>query len=172
VPVEKFKSPTACAIVPAATFPVTLSVPVELFLAADDGLAPPAVRFPVMFNVPVLVLSAAKALLPVPPVQLPTMEAEFPDVKPNVTHETLLPAITLAVSVIPFCKANDPPLVALLALSFRTSPTVVSTLTVMAKLLECSTSLLVKVDHTSAAEPVGVVAQTSVAFMFAAFLAK
>jgi hypothetical protein len=125
-----------------------------------------------MFNVPVFVLSAPKALFADPPVQLPTIEAELPDVKLNVTHETLLPAIALAVSVIPFCKANDPPLVALLALSFRTSATVVSTLTVTAKLLLCSTSLLVKVDHTSAAEPVGVVAQTSVAFMLPAFLAK
>ena len=150
---------------------MTFNVPVWAFLAPDAGLAPPAVRLPVMFNVPVLVLSAPKALFADPPVQLPTMEAELPDVKLDVTHATV-PAITLAVSVIPFCKANDPPLVALFALSFRTSPTVVSTLTVMAKLLECSTSLLVKVDHTSAADPAGVVAQTSVAFMFAAFLAK
>ncbi len=59
-----------------------------------------------------------------------------------------------------------------LALSFLTVPTVVSTLTVIAKLLECKTSALVKVDQTSAAVPLGVVAHTSVALMLPAFLAK
>ncbi len=82
------------------------------------------------------------------------------------------PANPFAVSVTPLDSVKPPPAVALLALSVRTSATVVSTLTVMAKLLECSTSVLSKVDHTSAAEPVGVVAQTSVAFMLPAFLAK
>jgi hypothetical protein len=86
--------------------------------------------------------------------------------------QTVVPATTLAVKVIPLFSEKLPPFVALLALSFRTSATVVLTLTVMAKLLECSTSVALKVDHTSAAVPLGVVAQTSVALMLPAFLAK
>jgi hypothetical protein len=106
-------------------------------------------------------------------VALPTKVAELPDVPLNITQAVVVdPAIELAVSVIPLDSVKLPPAVALFALSFRTSPTVVLTLTVTAKLLECSTSLLVKVENTSAAVPLGVVAQMSVAFMFAAFLAK
>jgi hypothetical protein len=102
----------------------------------------------------------------------PTKFAEFPLPPENVSSVAVDPVKALAVSVMPFDNVKPPPAVALLALSFRTSPTVVETLTVMAKLLLCSTSLLVKVDHTSAAVPLGVVAQTSVAFTLAAFLAK
>jgi hypothetical protein len=102
------------------------------------------------------------------------MFAELPVVPENCTQAEapLLPATQFAVSVTPLDNVNEPPAVALFALSFRTVATVVETLTVMAKLLACSTSLLVKIDHTSAAVPLGVVAQTSVALMLPAFLAK
>jgi hypothetical protein len=102
----------------------------------------------------------------------PTKFAEFPLPPENESSVAVEPAKALPVSVTPLDSVKVPPAVALLALSFRTSPTVVETLTVTAKLLLCSTSLLVNVDHTSAAEPVGVVAQTSVALMLPAFLAK
>jgi hypothetical protein len=82
------------------------------------------------------------------------------------------PAKAFAVSVIPLFKTNEPPAVALLALSLRTWPTVVLTFTVMEKLFECRTSAVVNVLQTSAAAPLGVVAQTSAASMFPAFLAK
>ena len=82
------------------------------------------------------------------------------------------PANTFAVRVTPLLSVKFPPAVALLVLSFRTSATVALTLTVTVKLFEYSTSLLVKVENTSAAEPPAVVAQMSVALMLAAFLAK
>jgi hypothetical protein len=106
-------------------------------------------------------------------VALPTKVAELPDVPLNITQAVAVdPAIELVVSVIPLDNVKLPPAVALLALSFRTSATVALTLTVTAKLLLCSTSVLVKVENTSAAVPLGVVAQTSVALMLPAFLAK
>ncbi len=133
----------------------------------------PPVALPVMFSVPVLALAAPCALPALPAVTFPTMFAELPVVPLYCTQaEALLPATQFAVSVTPFDSVKLPPAVALLALSLRTVSTVVETLTVMAKLLLCSTSLLVKVDHTSAAVPLGVVAQTSVALMLPAFLAK
>jgi hypothetical protein len=99
----------------------------------------------------------------------PTIVAEFVDA--NVA-QFADPEMMSAVSVTPLFSVKLPPAVALFAVSFRTVATVVLTLTVMAKLLECSTSALVKLDHTSAAVPLGVVAQTSVASMLPAFLAK
>jgi hypothetical protein len=56
-------------------------------------------------------------------------------------------------------------------LSVRISATVVLTFSVMAKLLAISTSDDVNVENTSLAEPLGVVAHTSVAFTLPALRA-
>jgi hypothetical protein len=126
-----------------------------------------------MVSVPVELLLAPWALLADPPVALPTSVAELPLVPANTTQAAAVDPVTaLAVRVTPLDRVKFPPAVAELALSFLTVPTVVATLTVMAKLLECKTSALVKVDQTSAAVPLGVVAHTSVALMLPAFLAK
>ena len=175
MPVELLKAPFAVPPVPPVQFPVMFIVPVEKLLAPCANPEVPPVQLPVMFSVPVDILRA-QAPVPdpaVPPWQFPTKFAEFPDAPENVTHAVEVePEKAFAVSVIPLDKSNEPPAVAVLALSLRTSPTVVLTFTVMEKLLECSTSALVNVPQTSLAVPVGVVAHTSVAFMFPALRAK
>jgi hypothetical protein len=173
VPVLLLLAPLAAFAPPPVTFPVTVNVPAPELLAPLAPAAEPAVALPVTVSVPVLVLLAPLAPFAPPPVALPTKVAELPDVPLNITQAVANdPAIELAVSVTPLDNVKLPPAVALLALSFRTSATVALTLTVTAKLLLCSTSLLVKVENTSAAEPPAVVAQMSAALMFAAFLAK
>jgi hypothetical protein len=172
VPVLVFCAPDAA---PPMQFPVMFSVPVPRLAAPLDKPPAPPVTFPVMLNVPEVENSTHDPVMepPVPPVQFPTREAEFPAVPLNPTQRAVVdPAKAFAVSVTLFDKVKPPPAVALLALSLRTSPTVVLTFTVMAKLFECRTSAVVNVLQTSDAVPVGVVAQTSVASMFPAFLAK
>jgi hypothetical protein len=129
-----------------------------------------------MLNVPEVVKSKQLPVIepPVPPVQFPTREAEFPAVPLNPTQRVIVdPAKAFAVSVIPLFKTNEPPAVALLALSLRTSPVaprLMSTLTVIAKLLAMRTSPAANV--TAEAVPLGVVAHTSVALMLPALRAK
>jgi hypothetical protein len=155
-------------LVPVA-FPVMFKTPVPVLFAA--GAFPPLVTFPVTLNVPVDVFVTAIFVPDAPDVQFPTMLALLPEVPAKVTHVDAAPLITLAVNVTPLDRVKDPPLVEEFP-KFLTSPTVVLTFTVMAKLFECRTSAVVNVLQTSDAVPVGVVAQTSVASMFPAFLAK
>jgi hypothetical protein len=171
-PVCAFLTPSAP--VPPMQFPVIINTPALLSLAPFANATVPHIQFPVIVSVPVPANLAPSALELVPPVQSPTIAAEFPAEPEYVTQTApeAEPANTFAVSVTPFDRVKPPPAVALLALSLRTSPTVVLTFTVMAKLFECSTSAVVNVLQTSDAVPVGVVAQTSVALMFPAFLAK
>ena len=175
IPAALLRAPSAVEEEPPVQFPVMFNVPNAKLLAPWANPDVPPMQFPVMFRVPLDILRA-QAPVPdpaVPPWQFPTKFAEFPDACENVTHAVFVdPEKALAVSVTPFDKSNDPPAVALLALSLRTSPTVVLTFTVMAKLFECRTSVVVNVLQTSDAAPAGVVAQTSVASMFPAFLAK
>jgi hypothetical protein len=127
----------------------------------------PPVIFPVMSKVPALdLLIPWPELEDVPPRALPTM---VPEVVPVWLTQAVavLPAKILAVSVTPSASVNDPPAVAELMLSFRTSPVLprfVDTLTVTVKEFATSTSPLAKV--TAAAVPAGVVAQMLAAFMF------
>ena len=173
VPVEVLVAPLALLALPPVAFPVMVSVPVEPLVAPWAVLALPPVAFPVMVSVPVDALVAPVAVLALPPVTFPVMVAEFSAVPEKVTQATV-PAKTFAVSVTPLDRVNAPPAVAPPVVSLRTWPVLPrlqETLTVMAKLFAIRTSPAVKDGKRSPAVPLGVVAQTSVAFMFPALRA-
>jgi hypothetical protein len=72
----------------------------------------------------------------------------------------------LDVRVTPFDKVKLPPPVAPLKVSLRTSPTAVSTFTVIPNEFAINTSADVNVGNKLLAVPLGVVAHTSAALMF------
>jgi len=107
---------------------------------------------------------------PVPPVKFPTTLAET---VPVVDTQTVAPANTFAVNVTPSDNANPPPAVAPLVASLRTCPVeprFVEIFTVMTKELAIRTSPATNV--TAEAVPLGMVDQTSAAFMFPVLRAK
>ncbi len=173
VPVLVFLHPNESVKVPPVTFPVMFTAPVEpllhpKFCPADP---PPPVTFPVIVKVPLPELAHPVLKAAVPAVIFPTIDPIAGEADEKLT-QVAVPANTFAVNVIPLFNVNDPPAVALPVVSLRTSATVVFTFSVIVNELAIKTSAFVNVGNRLLAVPLGVVAQTSVAFTFPVLRAK